>query len=191
MNQELVTLGAEWTDIPEEATHFVAGTWSRTDKFLRYIASAPHIVTRDWIDACVEKKDKRVDATRYFLKDTRKEKELKESLADVLARAKAGKVFQDRRFFITKNARTDRVSLEQLKLYVELSGGSVSNASLDEDPNGILEDDNCVIISHKDDRRTCYTLAKGGKQIYSITAVLDAIMVQRFDRGFVAKNFVK
>jgi hypothetical protein len=62
----------------------------RTQKFLCAVASAPVIVSTDFIDTCIQK-GKVPDIEDFLLKDQANEKKFNLKLKDVLARAKSNK----------------------------------------------------------------------------------------------------
>jgi hypothetical protein len=62
----------------------------RTKKFLCALASGPMVLSTDFIDACIKKKELR-DPEDFLLKDTNAEKKFKLKLKDAVARAKSNK----------------------------------------------------------------------------------------------------
>lgn len=83
-------INIEWSSL--KCTHLAAPAIVRTQKFLCALASAPVVLSTDFIEACttVSKKDK-PDPEKFLLNDKANEKKFDCKLKDVLARAKVNK----------------------------------------------------------------------------------------------------
>lgn len=144
----------------------------------------------------------------YLLQDTKKEKEIGDTLPEILARAKKGKLFAGRDVYITANVAPDQATMSRI---VQACGGivrpfflssssfeadfpffppQVNTKSLTKQHKKIAEDDECLIISHPNDRREWDKLAAAPikKEIYSVEAVFVAVLHQDLERGFTGAN---
>jgi hypothetical protein len=75
---------------PSHCSHLAAPCIVRTKKFLCALASGPPVLSTEFIDACVKKKEI-LDPEEFLLKDITAEKKFKLKLKDVVARAKSNK----------------------------------------------------------------------------------------------------
>ncbi|GAA6060049.1 hypothetical protein JCM10212_001046 [Sporobolomyces blumeae] len=179
-------LGAVWTDQPQAATHLVVKGLSRTEKFLCCLPYCPLIVTKRWIDACIEAGEL-VDETPYLVKDKKKEAELNDTLEDILARAKKGKILADRNVYITRNVVPELAVMQRI---VSACGGIIRPNDLVKNHKKIVSDRNALVVSSPADRREWEKLASEGTPIYSVEAVFVAAMHQDVARGFTNANRV-
>ncbi|ORY87405.1 hypothetical protein BCR35DRAFT_302155 [Leucosporidium creatinivorum] len=194
--KELKKLGAAWTEQASQVTHLVVKAMSRTEKFLSCLGYVPFIVTKDWIDASL-KEGRLVDETPYLLHDEKKEKEMGESLANILARAKTKKLFDGVTIYVTKSVSPDPTTMQKILQ----SGNAVVNTSkltttLQANIIKSWKDDLAAhesdtprvrIISCPADRQQWEPLAAKGVPIFSVEAVFHSVMRQNFD-GFSKTN---
>ncbi|GAA6018796.1 hypothetical protein JCM11491_003452 [Sporobolomyces phaffii] len=173
-------LGAVWTEKPQEATHLVVKNLSRTEKFLCCLPFTPFIVTKKWLDACIDAKEL-VDETPYLLKDKKKEAELGDTLEAILARAKKGKLLDGRKVYITKGVTPDLKAIQRI---VSACGGIIAPNNLAKQHKNIVADADALVVSSPKDRREWDRLAGDGVPIYTCEAVFSAAMYQQFERGF-------
>ncbi|GAA5969116.1 hypothetical protein JCM3765_002184 [Sporobolomyces pararoseus] len=185
--RDLKPFGVSWTDKPQEATHLVVKNLSRTEKFLCALPYTPFIVTKKWIDACIDAKEL-VDETPYLLKDKKKEQELGETLETILNRARTeGKVFNGKTIYITKGVSPGLPTMQRI---VQASGGTIGLNDLKKQHKLIIEDSQALVVSSPNERREWEKLASEGIPIYSCEAVFVATMHQVLEKGFNSDNRV-
>ncbi|BGP25309.1 BRCT domain protein Brc1 [Rhodotorula toruloides] len=182
----LKSFGAAWTDQPKDATHLVVKSISRTEKFLCCLPFAPKIVTIKWIEACLAA-GKLIDEQPYLLRDTKKEKEIGDSLEAILGRARKGKLFAGKTVYISRSTSPDATTMQKI---IEASGGIVHVKDLSKFVKKIVDDPDALVISCPNDRREWEKLAAAPnkKKIYSVEAALTAVLHQNFSRGFNDAN---
>ncbi|GAA6003002.1 hypothetical protein JCM10207_001937 [Rhodosporidiobolus poonsookiae] len=183
--KSLKSLGATWTDQPKDATHLVVKGISRTEKFLCCLPFAPKIVSKSWIDACIAA-GRLVDEMPYLLHDTEKEASIGDTLEAILARAKKGKLFDGRNFYVTKGVQPDAATMSRI---ISACGGIVT-IGLAGRQKKIADDEDSVVISTANERKDWEKLAAAPlkKEIYSVEAVFSAVLHQDLTRGFIGSN---
>jgi hypothetical protein len=148
------------------------------------------------------------DEAPYLLHDEKKEKEIGDSLANILARAKKGKLFSGRNVYITGGVAPDQATMARI---VQACGGIVctfpslvSPVETDHSPlvkqvitksltklhKKIGDDEDSLVISCANDRREWDKLAAAPikKEIYAVEAVFVAVLHQDLKRGFTGAN---
>ncbi|GAA5854065.1 hypothetical protein JCM8547_008212 [Rhodosporidiobolus lusitaniae] len=185
--KSLKSLGATWTDHPKDATHLVVKGISRTEKFLCCLPFAPKIVTPAWIDACIAA-GRLVDEMPYLLHDEKKERELGTTLAEILARAKKGKLFANKSAFITKSVVPEPAVMSRI---ISACGGKALTTPPSKVIKNILDDgDDSIVISCANDRKEWDALASKGRAIYAVEAVFVSVLHQDLAKGFTDANRV-
>ncbi|BGP32788.1 regulator of Ty1 Transposition [Rhodotorula toruloides] len=182
----LKSFGATWTDNPKDATHLVVKSISRTEKFLCCLPFVPKIVTIKWVEACLAA-GKLVDEQPYLLRDTKKEKEIGDTLEAILGRARKGKLFDGKTIYISRSTGPEPTTMQKI---IEASGGVVHVKDLSKFVKKIAENPDALVISCPNDRREWEKLASAPhkKKIYSVEAALTAVLHQDLSRGFNDAN---
>ncbi|BGP00180.1 regulator of Ty1 Transposition [Rhodotorula toruloides] len=182
----LKSFGATWTDNPKDATHLVVKSISRTEKFLCCLPFVPKIVTIKWVEACLAA-GKLVDEQSYLLRDTKKEKEIGDTLEAILGRARKGKLFDGKTIYISRSTSPEPTTMQKI---IEASGGVVHVKDLSKFVKKIAENRDALVISCPNDRREWEKLAAAPnkKKIYSVEAALTAVLHQDLSRGFNDAN---
>ncbi|KAK4051346.1 regulator of Ty1 Transposition [Microbotryomycetes sp. JL201] len=180
----LKSLGASWTDQPGQVTHLVVKQLSRTEKLLCCLAVAPFIVTTEWVDACIAA-GRLVNEAPYVLKDEAKEKGLGDTLENILARARARRLFEGKTVYVTKGVEPEVSKIQKILQ----SGNATVNTSkiTSAAQQSILRNEDTYVVSCLGDRQQWETLAEKGKPIYSVEAVFHSVMLQNMS-GFDLPN---
>ncbi|KAK4057178.1 regulator of Ty1 Transposition [Microbotryomycetes sp. JL221] len=171
----LKSLGASYTDQPGQVTHLVVKQLSRTEKLLCCLAVVPIIVTKDWVDESV-KAGRLLDETPFLLKDEVKEKDLGDTLVNILNRAKSKRLFQGKTIYLTKNVSPEVAVMQRI-----LQSGDATVITAKITPSmqkTILNNNDAYVVSTPTDRQQWETLAQKGKPIYTVEAVFKSVMLQ-------------
>lgn len=144
----------------------------------------------------------------YLLHDTKKEKEIGDTLDAILGRARKGKLFAGKTVYISRSTSPEPTTMQKI---IEASGGIVSSHSCRRIPpcadiavispqvhvkdlskfvKTIAENPDALVISCPGDRREWEKLAAAPnkKKIYSVEAALTAVLHQDLSRGFNDSN---
>ncbi|SGY14476.1 BQ5605_C010g06196 [Microbotryum silenes-dioicae] len=198
--KSLKPLGITWTDNPSLVTHLVVRAMQRTEKFLccedssfsqslycvyfthrigvpcAGLGVAPKIVTKEWIDASL-KANELVDEEPYLLKDTVREREYKDTLVEILKRARTKQLFEDYTVYITPGTQPEPKTMQRI---CQSGGATVSLARLTPPIiNKIVENrERTIVVSCPGDRREWEALARKKLPIFSVEAVFNSVMHQ-------------
>lgn len=104
-----------------EASHLITNRIARTEKFMCAVACCSYIVTLNWLEDSIKKKQIQ-DENFYELKDVESEKALNFSLTHALNQAKQKKVFTGLTFYPTPKVVP---SFKTLKTIIENHGGTL------------------------------------------------------------------
>ncbi|XP_062589088.1 PAX-interacting protein 1-like isoform X1 [Saccostrea cucullata] len=174
-------LGGISTENPRHCTHLVAPSLSRTMKFFIAINVCKHVVTRDWIDACMAQ-GTFVDETPYRLKDSATEKSMDCVLEDSLKRAQTKKLFEGMSFYISPSVSPPCSDLEKV---VEAAGGKVLKQRPhiqtfleQKDTNGNRKN---IMITCENDVMLYKDLVDKDIAIYNAEFILTGVMRQTVD----------
>ncbi|KAK4701222.1 hypothetical protein P7C70_g5012, partial [Phenoliferia sp. Uapishka_3] len=172
---KLGKLGAKFTDEPKEVTHLVVKGISRTEKFLcSALAFAPFIVTRKWIEESIAA-NTLLDEEEYLLKDLAKERELGFTLAEIVGRAKSGKLFQDYTFYLTPGILPNVGTIRKVIDSNTPKMTKVSLAGIDRVPATAKA---FVVSCPKDRSRWDKYASKNRGSVYSVEAVFQSVIHQ-------------
>ncbi|KAK2464910.1 hypothetical protein APHAL10511_002986 [Amanita phalloides] len=122
ITKALVKLGVKLTTHATECTHLIAPKIVRTEKFLCAIPHGPFIISQDWATRSAAAK-KLLPEKSYLLRDEAGEEKFSFKLKDAIERAKRGKMFADRTFYVTPKVPTE---LQLLKNVITACGGQFS-----------------------------------------------------------------
>ncbi|XP_048727007.1 PAX-interacting protein 1-like isoform X2 [Ostrea edulis] len=174
-------LGGLSTENPRLCTHLVAPSLSRTMKFFIAINVCQHIVTQEWIEACMAQ-GTFVDETPYKLRDAATEKAMGCVLDDSLMRAQTKKLFEGMSFYISPSVSPP---LSDLKKIVEAAGGKVLKQRPNlltftehKDENGNMK---TVMITCENDVMLYKDLIAKDIAIYNAEFILTGVMRQTVD----------
>uniref|UniRef100_K1PC08 PAX-interacting protein 1 n=1 Tax=Magallana gigas TaxID=29159 RepID=K1PC08_MAGGI len=174
-------LGGISTENPRLCTHLVAPSLSRTMKFFVAINVCKHVVTGDWIEACLAQ-GAFVDETPYKLKDEVTEKTMNCVLEDSLKRAQTKKLFEGMSFYISPSVSPPSSDLEKI---VEAAGGQIlkqrPNTQIfteHKDENGNMK---TVMITCENDVMLYKDLIAKDIAIFNAEFILSGVMRQTVD----------
>ncbi|SCV69657.1 BQ2448_1051 [Microbotryum intermedium] len=203
--KSLKPLGIAWTDNPSLVTHLVVRAMQRTEKFLccelptGCLGVAPKIVTKEWIDASLKAGElvgtcsvhchrgigtavdsspfAPLDEEPYLLKDTVREREYKDTLVEILKRARTKQLFEDYTIYITPGTQPEPKTMQRI---CQSGGATVSLARLTPPIiNKMVENrERTFVISCPGDRREWEALARKKFPIFSVEAVFNSVMHQ-------------
>ncbi|KAM0745911.1 hypothetical protein T439DRAFT_384532 [Meredithblackwellia eburnea MCA 4105] len=167
---QMAKLGAKFTEEPKEVTHLVVKGISRTEKFLCSLANAPFIVTKEWINSSI-KSGELLDEQPFLLKDVAKEREIGDTLARILQRAKARPLFKGITIYLTPSILPNVLTIRRV---IECGGGTVSTASFGRQE----EDSSSFVVSCPKDRNKWEKYASKGNPVFSVEAVFQSVVHQ-------------
>ncbi|KAI3629621.1 hypothetical protein MIR68_011056 [Amoeboaphelidium protococcarum] len=157
-----------------EASHLITNRIARTEKFMCAVACCNYIVTLNWLEDSIRKKQIQ-DENFYALKDVESEKALNFSLTHSLNQAKQKKVFTGLTFYPTPKVVPP---IKTLRTIIENHGGTLI------DPHQIaIEslDINSTVISCQEDEELWTQLRQRGFTVYYSELVLCAAITQNLD----------
>ncbi|KAI3642011.1 hypothetical protein MP228_011566 [Amoeboaphelidium protococcarum] len=157
-----------------EASHLITNRIARTEKFMCAVACCSYIVTLNWLEDSIKKKQIQ-DENFYALKDVESEKALNFSLTHALNQAKQKKVFTGLTFYPTPKVVPP---FKTLKTIIENHGGTLI------DPHQVaIEslDINSTVISCQEDEKLWTQLRQRGFTVYYSELVLCAAITQNLD----------
>ncbi|KAF8336688.1 BRCT domain-containing protein, partial [Amanita rubescens] len=113
VSKALVRLGVKMTTHATECTHLIAPRIVRTEKFLCAMASGPFVLSEEWAKRSAAAK-KLLPEKNYLLRDEAGEEKFSLKLKDAIERAKGGKIFAGKTFYVTPKVQTDMQLLKNV-----------------------------------------------------------------------------
>ena len=144
----------------------------RTKKFFMCLARGAHILSPAWIDTMV-KENRYISYDKYYLEDTTAETRYGFQLRESVRLAKQGPMFENRRFYCTKDTSPP---YDDLKDIIEAAGGKfIDKINMSKPRKDLI----CIVgQTHKSEFED---LSKKGVPIVSEEFVLSGISKQKPD----------
>lgn len=144
----------------------------RTKKFFMCLARGALILSPSWIEAMV-KQNQYIPYEKYFLEDTNAETRYGFQLRESVRRAKQGPIFQNHKFFCTKDTSPP---YDDLKDIIEAAGGKLlEKINMNKPSKDII----CVVAQvHKNEYEDLF---RKGISIVSEEFILSGISKQKLD----------
>lgn len=170
----LKSIGIKIVEDKEQPIDFlVLKSFKRTIRFLLAINRGCSVLSKKWLDDCIEQKTI-LDQTPYTFKDKESEKKFGFKLQDSLQMAKTKKegVFAGFSFWMPRNIQP---SYEEIKLLILSGGGAI----LMKRP--FVEEENSFILMPLEDKEQIQKLKLKSFKIYSTEMIFMAILRQKIN----------
>lgn len=177
--KKMERLGASFTDNPDEATHLVVNSISRTEKFLCALPQCQYVISMRWIEDSI-KHGKLLKESNYKLTDPANEERYKVNLAQSLDKIKAngGKLLAGHTFWLVGTIGADVNSITRV---IQASGGKAQRElklSRKKLGNDLAHNH---VISAKESKASWEVLEKDNIPIYDKEFILNGILRQELD----------
>lgn len=178
----IIQLGGAVVEHPQQCTHLVAQSFSRTMKFFVAINVCHHIVSKQWVEESHRHGNFLIEGP-YILHDPAGEVEMKCSLAHSLNRARTRPLFAGLTFFITPSVQPP---VCDLKMVVESAGGTFSRKPRlpAKKLESLVDDQNrptYIVVTCAEDIHLCEDLINYNIRLYTSEFILTGVMRQELD----------
>lgn len=165
-------LGFEIMDETSPVDALVVDRIRRTKKFFMCLARGAHILSPTWIEAMI-KENRYIHYEKYYLEDSTAGTRYGFQLRESVRLAKQGPIFQNRKFFCTKDTAPP---YDDLKDIIEAAGGKlIEKMNMTKPSKEIV----CIVAQvHKNEYEDLF---KKGLAIVSEEFILSGISKQKLD----------